>query len=288
MGLRDWLSANFSVQNIKGSECLLVCPACNRPKLYFNVSKKIGYCHYAGCDYHTRSCFLRDLQEHALGWPSAANLEEDGDWGSDTEERVSKEVVLPESAIPLVDLVDGEYIPRFPIASSAVAARGVSVKDQYRFDIQLSSGRIVIPIWHDGVLVQWIARVPWWIPTTNKMKYMYASGPKVGNYLFNYGEMRSRPYLTLVENTYNSIWLRNILNTTSIFGSNLTDEQVKLITRSAAQKVLIMFDEGAEEKAEQAKHKLGAAGIPAAVVEITGQPDDHNEEWLRDVGSVHL
>lgn len=276
MDLGTWISENFSVQKIKGDEYLIVCPSCSKEKLYFNVRKGIGFCHYASCQLHLEGITVWKLREYAS---SPVDFTKPS---LQLEDRTDKEVSLPEEAKPLVELEDGEYRTKFPIAVTAVASRGVTVPDQYRFDLHFGGGRIWIPVYSEGTMVQYLGRSVWWTGQDNKLKYVYADGPKVGNYLFNYGEIRHRPYMTLVENTFNAIWLRDALNATSIFGSNLTDKQLELIKRSKAERVNVLFDEDAIVKAEHAASKLGEAGIPAKVVEIRGQPDDYKLEELED------
>jgi hypothetical protein len=82
--------------------------------------------------------------------------------------------------------------------------------------------------------------------------------------------------LTLMENTFNAIWISNTLgNCTSTFGSNLSDRQIELISGGAAKTVVIMWDEGADLSAEKARKKLKGAGVDVTCLKISGQPDDH-------------
>ena len=284
MNVAEWITQNFSVQGIKGSEYRIQCPSCNKDKLYFNVQKRVGFCQYAGCRFHTEPVFIRTLREfsvNTLSWPTNDDQEGIGTFGpGDPKAARTEPLPMPDQTQPLVEMVGGEIRSSFPIASLEVSKRGVNLEDQFRFDIHVGRGRIWIPIFANGELVQYLGRSVWWIPNTQKQKYMYADGPKVGNYLFNYGEIRSEPYITLVENTFNAIWLREAINATSIFGSNLTNEQVSLIVKSKAQAVLVLFDEDAIVKAAQAVTKLGEAGIPAKIVDITRQPDDHTFQIL--------
>ena len=81
--------------------------------------------------------------------------------------------------------------------------------------------------------------------------------------------------LVLVENTFVSMWLRD-LNCTTNFGSHLSDVHVDKLVRSKVKHVTFLWDEGAN--AQKAQRKLKEAGVPSTVIFIKGQPDDHTKK----------
>lgn len=122
---------------------------------------------------------------------------------------------------------------------------------------------------------------------TGKLRYKYAPGVKTNNYIFGWDECTLWPELTLVENTFNSIWLRNHINCSTNFGSHLSDRQIELIASSKAIKtVLLLWDEGAEISAQKAVKRLRNAGIASCLARIKGQPDNHSLETLVELATL--
>lgn len=271
----NWLNKHFEIVSIRGDEVLLVCPYCHSPKLYFNVRKRIGQCKRAKC---TKTPSLYDLSK-AVGATLSAEYYLTPE--TNTEPLKPKFEGLPQSAIPLVEL-DGDsrrLISKLPVIAEHVRDRGVSFQDQMLYKISFDGNRIFIPIFFQGKMVQYISRLPWWRKTTG-VKYLYAKGESISNFLFHWDIAKLWPTITLVENTFNSIWLKKSLNSVSNFGSSLSKAQIDLIAEAKAQSVIFLWDQGAEARAEKAVNSLRARGIPAAYCTIKGQPDDHEEKEL--------
>ncbi len=280
-----WLSRCFQLDDLIRNEALIVCPRCKRPKLYFNVKKKIGHCHYDKCAYHAQPVLLEDLiqivgygPEDDPGWVS---------WKNETTDSTSSKISLPEGAHALVELEAGIYKTRFPVANQAVMKRGVLSEDQYRFNLHFDGRYVYIPVYVDGRMVQYVGRAAWWFES-RVPRYNYGEGYKISNLLFNWDTCKRWPKITCVENTFNAIAYRNELYSVSTFGSHLSDTQANLIAGSAAESVALLWDEGADRGAAKAVRKLKKLGIPAAFGRMTGQPDDHPLEWLCEAaGKVH-
>ena len=49
LAILDWIHRNFSVEryNESKSEVQFQCPKCHHPRFYFNLKKKVGFCHRA-------------------------------------------------------------------------------------------------------------------------------------------------------------------------------------------------------------------------------------------------
>ena len=94
----------------------------------------------------------------------------------------------------------------------------------------------------------------------------------------------------LVENTFVSMWLRDLHCTTN-FGSFLSDTHVDKIVHSNVKHVTFLWDgpdvngKGAADP-QKAQRKLKKVGVPSNIIYIEGQPDDYNktkiEELLND------
>jgi len=225
--------------------------------------------------------------QHLLDWVGSSRdqLLDAPSGQLDTEVSTAK-VELPEGALRIVYLEDGELMTKLPTACKALTKRGVSPEDQARFLLHFDGQRVYIPVYTKGELVNYVGRAAWWFDTHIK-RYKYPRGHNIGLHLFNWDECRLWPRLTLVENTFNSIWLKEPLNCSTNFGSHLSDAQAQLITNSKVQSVAILWDEGAEKRAEDAVNLLATKyGVPAAYCKLTGQPDDHPLDFLTNAADI--
>lgn len=286
MDILGWLARYFRADYNKGTgEAVFPCPQCQHPMFYFNVRKKLGYCHHDRCHW---KCNLDDLIEKVGHGPEDALS---GTFLPEPEPDVQVEVSFPEGAEKLVDMsvkIGKKWIIPKPWACGEIERkRGVTIDLQYQFDLHMDVERIYIPVYLEGKMVSYVGRRIWWMDYDyDALRYKYPTGNKVTNYLFNWDEAKTWKELTLVENTFNGIWLRD-LQATSNFGSNLSDKQIQLIQSGRARSVVLLWDEGAGRSAEKAVTKLRAKGINASSVQITGQPDDHTKprlEYLIQLG----
>ena len=275
--LRKWLEVNFHITKQKDDEVMFPCPVCHHPRFYFNLKKKIGWCHRASC--HV-SPTLKDLEEIA-GGEAPLTFISDEDVSQDKDfsiKNVPGEPIFPPSQpVPLSHM---KY------AVDYLAKRAISLDKVKRFQMTYDGIRIYIPIMdEEGNLVSYIGRD---IHGITSLKYKTAPGSNISSYLFGWAEAQYWDRLTIVENTFVSIWLRNILHCVSSFGSNLSKEQIKKISGSKAQSVAILWDEGAETRAEQAVMALRENGVPSAYALLTGQPDNYTLEQITKIGTkVH-
>lgn len=279
MTLLDWLGLHFTVEEWlpKRKEAKFNCPKCEHPSFYFNVIKRVGFCHRDNCHW---SPHLRDLEDLA-----GDEFVPSGTYWRLPEEEVEREyaeVSIPTDARPLVELKEGVYHTPYPTASNAVANRGVSVEDQYRFNIHISLSRVYIPVYDDGKLVSYVGRALWWTGDDAKLRYAYPEGAPVSNYIYNWDEAQLWDRITLVENTFNGIWLRN-LQCTSNFGSNLSAVQMEKLARAkCTDSIVLLWDKGAAGRAESVVNRLSTIyGINSAWIDLPyGQPDDHSFDYI--------
>ena len=105
-------------------------------------------------------------------------------------------------------------------------------------------------------------------------KMLIASTKKTNNTSIKQQKCKLWDNIVLVENTFVSMWLRH-LNCTATFGSHLSDVHIDKIQHSRIKHVTFLWDAGTGVASEKAVLKLRAVGIACKVIELTGQPDDH-------------
>lgn len=285
MNLASWVYRNFKVHHIQNGEALIRCPKCNKQKFYFNLFRRTGYCHYDKCYFHHHPPGINDLIALAQSAPDSFDV--------DGIERQSKEVTdflevsLPGLSAPLATLHQGSYTTRYPVASSEVAKRGVTIEDQVKFNMRFDGFRVYIPVYFEQKMVQYVGRAAWWFDPKIP-RYQYATGAHISSLLFNWTDAQIWPLITLVENTFNAIRWRSF-HFTSNFGSHLSDRQMSLLSKGSADSVAILWDKGAEKSAVKAVKKLKVKfGIAAAAGLFEGQPDDYTTDWVLNASAeVH-
>lgn len=165
--------------------------------------------------------------------------------------------------------------------------RRLFLQDILKWNIHFdpTTNRIIVPVYEEGKLVQYVGRLLWGVRGTGAgdKRYKYASGASIGKYLLGWGEAKRWEKLTLVENTFNAIWLRDKLYCSTNFGSHLSKEQIDKIEKSKVKSVVLLWDEGAEARAEKAVRQLHKRAINAVYLVIKGQPDDYRLEDLIEI-----
>ncbi len=275
MNLKGWLSRYFRAVLIK-HEAQFPCPRCQHPNFYFNMRKRVGYCHHANCHY---SPDMDELVAIAGCAPDVSFATSDVPIAT---EEPDVEITLPEDARQIIHMEDGLLCTDYPRASDQISLRGVVHAAQYRYNIHIGSDRVYIPVYQDGKLVSYVGRAVWWLPYEPFQRYKYPKGTKIANYIFDWDRAKTWTQLTLVENTFNAMWLNRDYTTTN-FGSHLSDRQIETIIHGRAGmegSILLMWDEGADKSAAKAVKKLQQRGIRAGYVKIDGQPDDHARQTL--------
>jgi hypothetical protein len=240
------------------------------------MHKRVGYCHHANCHYAPD---MDELVSHAGCAPDTSFASSQVEVEPEPEE---VEISLPEDARKLVFMENGVLCTDYPIASQEIMLRGVDSQSQYRYDLHIGADRVYIPVYQDGKLVSYVGRAIWWLPYQSFQRYKYPKGIKIANYIFDWDRAKIWQQLTLVENTFNAMWL-NRQYATSNFGSHLSDKQIETIIHGRAGmkgSILLMWDEGADKSAAKAVKKLQKRGIKAGYVKISGQPDDHSRQEL--------
>lgn len=248
------------------------CPKCGHSKFYLNDQKRVGYCHRASCRW---SPGPREILQH---FPHLALLPAT----TEPHREEHSEISLPEGSQPIFNL-DGS-ISAEDVVQRVEKDRRVPREVQRQADIHHTDGRVVLPVYSEGKLVAYVARSKWWLQVQPSMRYKYPSGASMGSYLYNWQQAQYLERLTLVENSFNALWIRGA----AVFGSRLTQRQQRLIQCSKARSVAVLFDRGAESAAEEAVEALQRGGVPAAYARLQGQPDDLSDyEVSQVIGEVH-
>jgi len=270
--IAQWIIGAFAVRSKRGDELSFPCPICDHDSCYFNIKKQKGFCHRASC--HT----VFDIKKltDIIGYP----IELAGYVPAlDKKKKPISPVTLPQDATMITD---GQEV-------DALALRGVTKDMIQKFKIHTNDTHIIVPIYDEGVLVQYNSRrvnkkapVDRWfsdIPT-NALRYKYAPNTPVTNFILGWEECKLWDKLVLVENTFVAIWLRD-LGVTTNFGSYLSDTQINKIVHSNVKHVTFLWDEGAN--AQLYERKLKKVGVPSRVVYIKGQPDDHTKDEIKEL-----
>jgi hypothetical protein len=238
------------------------------------VKKQIGYCHRASC--HTSFDLARMID--IIGYPPELAGYVPMMY-VDTPPPMP--VALPSNAVS-IEKQDSDML-------QALQHRGVQWDMIQKFSIHSNKTHIIVPIYEDGVLVQYNSRRinrkvhphMWFSALGDGVKrYDYAKGHPITNYFLGWSECKLWERLVLVENTFVSMWLRDLGCTTN-FGSHLSDTQINKIVHSTVKHVTILWDEGA--KTQKAERALKKVGVPCKVVTIAGQPDDYPKETIEEL-----
>jgi len=270
--IAQWVIGHFAVRSKRGDELSFPCPICDHDSCYFNIRKRMGFCHRASC--HT--VFDMDKMTDIIGYsPELAGYVP----ALDKKKKPTKPVTLPKGAEPIVNGLEVE----------ALIMRGVSEAMIHKFRIHTNDTHIIVPIYDEGVLVQYNSRrvnknapISQWFSAipSDALRYKYAPDIPITNFILGWEECKLWESLVLVENTFVSMWLRD-LGVTTNFGSYLSDTQINKIVHSNVKHVTFLWDEGAN--AQRAERALKKVGVPSRVIYIKGQPDDHTKDEIKEL-----
>jgi hypothetical protein len=276
----QWLLGAFAVNQRVGDELNFDCPSCGHESCYFNVRKQQGYCHSASCHAKFDMRAMTDL----IGYPPelAGYVP-----GMEKKEKVIGPVELPKGA---------ELILQSHEDVQALALRGVEWSMIQKFHLHRNETHIIVPIYDEGELVQYnsrrinrnVTKDKWFSAIqSNVLRYKYASGRPITNFFLGWEECKLWERIVLVENTFVSMWLRD-LGVTTNFGSYLSDTQIDKLVHSNIKHITFLWDgpdafgRGAADP-QKAQKKLKKAGIPSVIKHIRGQPDDYDKDTIKEI-----
>jgi hypothetical protein len=275
--LVQWLEDHFKIVAIRFPEVALQCPRCGHTAFYFNVKKRVGWCHRASCGWAPT---LDELESYA---PAAYLGPEDNDDEVLPKAQALEPVRLPSGSRPIVSEIkpNGAYIEDMH-AFDYLQSRGIGYMEAWEAKLHSTLDRIVVPVFERGALLSWVGRH--FRGMAHPVRWTGPKGARHNETLYRWDVFQHVKELTLVENTLVSL----SLGVAASFGSHLTDPQIQKIITGSAKSVVLLWDEGAEERAEKAVRRLRAGGVPAGYVRISGQPDDHpKSEMQQTVRTAH-
>ena len=257
VNLKPWLEARLGKRVEKhGVEWGIPCPECDvgRAKefrLWWNTEKNVGTCYKCHRAFNTVSLVqaveavsfagaLRLVKEHTVGGVlSLAGL----------QQRVKQAFAAPivEKVEPLAPI---DLPPEFIAASNApedewpayLMERVGSRKTILDYGIGWCSrgfyaNRMVVPVRMAGATVSFVARD---MTGRAERKVLYPKGTKTSRMLFNYDRASQFDQVVLVEGVLDA--LRVGPRGMAIFGTSLSDAQVRLLADSQAREVVVMLD----------------------------------------------
>lgn len=282
--LARWILSNVAadIASQAGEEFRFPCPRCGHKAHYFNVKKGVGYCHHASCKATTT---VQNLEKYWGKSPQSAivGFTKTIESTPSTEQEV---LTLPEKARALIIREEGRLLSYFPdVVTEIQRSRFITPEQMFRWSLHIDpeDERIIIPVFGHGILQNYVSRSIWWEESkTSYKRYKYPRGRNIKDWIFGWDEAKRWTELSLVENTFNAIWLRNHLYCTTAFGSDLSKKQIKDIQDSKATKITFLWDYGAEVRAQKAIDRLKY--VSCRMVRLTKnrpQPDDWTVEELQ-------
>ncbi len=275
--LAYWILSNAAAVESGGVEFNFPCPHCGHTSHYFNVKKAIGFCHKAGCKRVTTVAAL----EQAFGNTPDSVVVGYVSYEHEVSAKQEVPVKLPVGVDAIVYRVEGTLYTNYPeVVTQLEKTRFIDSSLAHRWGLLLDPirERIIIPVFFKGTLQNYVSRSVWWKASVSEYKrYEYPKGHNIKRWLFGWDEAKTFQRLTLVENTFNAIWLRSTLHCTSNFGSDLSKQQIDLIFKSKVQEVTFLWDYGAEQRTQKAMNALSKVGVDCRMVKLTEekqQPDN--------------
>jgi hypothetical protein len=306
-----------------GGNLIVTCPRCEKPKLWVlvvdrdDVRSPAWRCFGQDCGDAGRTALslvrrledcdtfqaLEQIAKYAKGNQPIVDLRRL------VEDRLSGEVEVWSDEGELIPLPD-QFIPvRADHKRSDLppyfAERGIGPKKALRYGLGwCESGyfrnRLVVPVTRGDDVVFFVARYMKNRPPLCKAgelpctrcggsdahkrlkKTLYPKGAKPGRYLFNYDRARHCPTIRIVEGVLDAVHVGR--SAVATFGTSLSQYQLELLMRTAAEEIVIMWDRDAIGKARELATRL-ADLWRVRVVELPDarDPDEHTREALREM-----
>lgn len=306
-----------------GGNLVVTCPRCEKPKLWVlvvdrdDVRAPAWRCFAKECSDSGRGALslIRRLEEcdtfeameqiarYAKGNQPLVDLRKL------VEERLAGEVEVWSDEGAVIPLPD-EFIPvrpdhRWSDLPPYFRERGIGPKRSVRYAIGwCESGyfrdRMVVPVIRGDDVVFFVARYMRARPPMCRgrllpckrcggsdehrrlKKTLYPKGAKPGRHLFNFDVARHHKVIRVVEGVLDAIHVGR--SAVATFGTSLSQYQMELLMRTAAQEIVIMWDRDAVDKARELATRL-ADLWRVRVVELPDErdPDEHTRDSLREL-----
>lgn len=237
------------------------CPFCsdNRWRFFWNKYTGKAYCHnceFQGSIFGFLSKFL------GISYEEAQELVEANDTGGFYRREMPKEkksIELPEFYIPLNEKIDEDnkrywdYLTR---------VRGLPIGTILDYNLGYCgfgkfSQRVVVPVFWDGVLVNWVARAVVSDSVIRNLGIRKLLTPEFNNqsrYLFNLDKLWGKETIVLVEGPFDMLKIPDMA--VASFGKRLHDAQQLLLKKSGCKHVIIAYDNDAQEETYKTARRL--------------------------------
>jgi hypothetical protein len=206
------------------TEISFICPTCpkqdGKKKLYFNLRKKIGYCHRCG-EIFTFQRMVQLIRDFNL-----------------------RDIVLTNTKSSLEDLKSEpiystgvKNIFNFPSAMEYLHKRGINDYKIKKYSLFWSNEgelkhRIIFPIIHNDIITGLVGRSIY----GEEPKYKYSSGFKTSQALFP--ETHIKKITFLVEGIIDAL----VTDSVCIFGSYISDRQIKKLKDKKVKVIFLALD----------------------------------------------
>lgn len=194
--------------------------------------------------------------------------------------------------------------------------RGISAKKALRYGMGWCEdgyfkNRLVVPVMRGGEVVFFVARYMSAIPPLCKAprlpcprcggtdehkrlkKTLYPKGAKPGRHLFNYDRARHCRTIRIVEGALDAVHVGR--SAVATFGTSLSQYQLELLMRTAAEEIVIIWDRdpgakpgqsGYEKAKELALRLADLWRVRVVKLPDARDPDEHTAEALRGMESA--
>jgi len=256
------------------------CPYCDDKKYHCGVFKDTGYFSCFRCG-ETGNLFKLINQFQSIDWETfkfIAFEEEDNVEAIDRikemfnnktenkEKNMEKiEVDLPKFTVPISEAC------RKPILYNVEPLINFILKRKINHNKLLNesclwcyygefAGRLIIPIKENNKLIGYQARD---ITNRSKNKYVFSAGFKASEYLYN---LKNQKLIYLVEGILDCWRVGD--NAVSSFSSHLSKKQINLLANSKVQKIVLMWDGDAYDKALKMAKEIAPLFEKVGVVQL--------------------
>lgn len=241
-------NAGFDARERNG-EVSSICPWCMHHRTSFYVKAGVGvfkchYCHESGWALKLIEKVGRCTTQEAIDRIMAqrVSIYEDTEY-----EVVEEEIELP----PVIELPPGFHFLSTSHGETskkyweyALTRMTEAQIEEYRVGFVATGpyrGRIVVPVYYLGQLVNWVARA---IKSDTKKKVLTPPGNKQYSYLFNLEKVWGHQQAVITEGVFDCLTIEDMA--VASFGKKVTDTQVNALVNAGIHELVLCWDADAQ------------------------------------------
>lgn len=265
------------------------CPWCHHRRTSFYVKQGVGVfkCHYCGetgwaiklITFVSR-CTVQEAIDRIMAHRISIYSEDDWELVEDEEEEAPPVIELPEGFHLLAES-HGETARRY--REYALTRMTEAQMSEYKVGFCATGpyrGRIVVPVYHLGSLVNWVARAT--RPDAEK-KVLTPRGNDQYSYLFNLDHVWGREQIVITEGVFDCLALDDMAVAT--FGKKVTDTQVIGLANAGCSRVCLAWDSDAQAEIWAAYRRLKLAFNEVTTVQL---PEGEDPATIGRSGMLQL